>query len=71
MKILLAFLVAAAIGACSRWAHIPSLAPQALVGSLLIVAMTSGYVVTDHLLSKQAVVSTKVAPAIDSNGPKR
>jgi XapX domain-containing protein len=44
MKILIAFIVAFGIGAGSRWTGVPSLAPQAIVGALLIVAnvMTLG-----------------------------
>jgi len=51
MKIVIAFIVAIAIGAASRWARIPSLAPQAIIGALLIVAMTTGYTVTDQFLA--------------------
>ena len=54
MKIVMAFLIAIGIGAGSRWARVPSLAPQAIVGSLLIVAMTSGYVLADRCMISQA-----------------
>ena len=54
MKIVIAFLIAIGIGAASRWARIPSLAPQAIVGALLIVAMTAGYAVTDQCLAARA-----------------
>jgi XapX domain-containing protein len=40
MKIVIASLIAFGIGAGSWWARVPSLAPQAIPGSLLIVAMT-------------------------------
>ena len=50
MRILIAFIVAFGIGAASRWTGVPSLAPQAIVGALLIVAMSSGYVSADRLL---------------------
>jgi XapX domain-containing protein len=59
MKIAAAFIIALAIGAISRWARIPSLAPQAIVGALLIVAMTAGYALTDRYLVAQA--SSKVS----------
>jgi XapX domain-containing protein len=52
MKILIAFIVAFAIGAGSRWTGVPSLAPQAIVGALLIVAMSTGYVSADRLLKR-------------------
>src|ERR1700733_12089007 len=44
MRILIAFIVAFAIGAASRCTGVPSLAPQAIIGALLIVAMSTGYV---------------------------
>jgi len=40
MKIVIASLIAFGIGAGSWWARVLSLAPQAIPGSLLIVAMT-------------------------------
>jgi XapX domain-containing protein len=52
MKILIAFTVAFGIGAGSRWTGVPSLAPQAIVGALLIVAMSTGYVSADRLLKR-------------------
>ena len=41
------------IGFGCRTLGIPSPAPPALVGSLLVIAMTTGYVVTDTLLGKR------------------
>jgi XapX domain-containing protein len=52
MRILIAFIVAFGIGAGSRWTGVPSLAPQAIVGALLIVAMSTGYVSADRLLKR-------------------
>jgi len=52
MRILIAFIVAFVIGAASRWTGIPSLAPQAIIGALLIVAMSTGYVSADRLLKR-------------------
>jgi XapX domain-containing protein len=53
MKILIAFVVAFGIGAASRWTRVPSLAPQAIVGSLLIVAMSTGWIAADRLLTQK------------------
>ncbi|MGA9134942.1 MAG: DUF1427 family protein [Candidatus Sulfotelmatobacter sp.] len=50
MKIILGFVVAFAIGAMCRLARIPSPAPNAVLGSLLVVAMSVGYVLTDGWL---------------------
>ncbi|MBB5061844.1 XapX domain-containing protein [Granulicella mallensis] len=57
MKILIAFIVAFVIGAASRWTGVPSLAPQAIIGALLIVAMSTGYVSVDHLLKRTSARS--------------
>jgi len=45
------------IGAACRWFDIPSPAPPRLVGALLVVAMTTGFIMTDKALSY--VSSTK------------
>src|SRR5271156_5904897 len=61
MRILIAFIVAFAIGAASRWTGVPSLAPQAIVGALLIVAMSTGYVSADRLLKRTSSPSEAIA----------
>ena len=43
MKLFFGFLVAFGIGAFCRLTRIPSPAPQAIVGSLLVVTMSVGY----------------------------
>jgi XapX domain-containing protein len=48
MKIALALLLGVLIGAGCRLLEIPLPAPQALIGALLVVAMTVGYIVTDR-----------------------
>lgn len=54
MKVALALLLAFAIGAACRSASIPLPAPPMLVGALLVVAMTLGYVVIDRLSTQRA-----------------
>jgi XapX domain-containing protein len=61
MKILIAFIVAFGIGAGSRWTGVPSLAPQAIVGALLIVAMSTGYVSADRLLKRSTSPAVTVS----------
>jgi XapX domain-containing protein len=39
------------IGAFCRWFDIPSPAPPRLVGALLVIAMTVGFLLTGHLLA--------------------
>ena len=48
MKIALGLLLALAIGVCCRLVAIPLPAPPVLIGALLVLAMTLGYVVTDR-----------------------
>lgn len=43
-----------AIGFGCRWAGVPVPAPPALVGALLVVAMTSGYLLADHFIARKA-----------------
>jgi XapX domain-containing protein len=50
MKILLGFLLAFGIGAVCRFAGIPSPAPNAILGSLLVVSMSFGYVTAGRYL---------------------
>jgi XapX domain-containing protein len=45
------FLLGLGIGATCRWTDIPLPAPPKLVGALLVVAMTIGFVVTDTVLA--------------------
>jgi XapX domain-containing protein len=49
MKILPGFLLAFGIGAVCRFAGIHSLAPNAILGSLLVVSMSLGYVTSGYL----------------------
>ena len=52
MRLILGFVLAFAIGAVSRLARIPSPAPNALLGSLLVVAMSVGYLAAERLLAR-------------------
>ena len=53
MKIALGLLLAFAIGVGCRLATIPLPAPPVLIGALLVLAMTLGYVVTDRFASQR------------------
>ncbi len=52
MKIALSLLLALAIGVASRLAAIPLPAPPRLVGALLVVAMTLGFLGADLALAR-------------------
>jgi XapX domain-containing protein len=48
MKVTLGLLLALAIGVACRLVAIPLPAPPVLIGALLVLAMTLGYVITDR-----------------------
>ena len=49
-QILLGLAFSFAVGAACRWFDIPSPAPPKIVGALLVVAMTVGFLAADWLL---------------------
>jgi len=52
MRLILGFMLAFAIGAVCRLVRIPSPAPNALLGSLLVVAMSVGYIAAGRVLAR-------------------
>ncbi len=48
MKMLIGFLLAFVVGALCKIAGIPVPAPPAIMGALLVLSMTSGYVLAGH-----------------------
>lgn len=54
MKIAIGLILALAIGIACRLAGIPLPAPPVLIGALLVLAMTLGYVLTDSFASHRA-----------------
>jgi XapX domain-containing protein len=63
MKSLLGLALAFAIGFACRAFGIPSPAPPIIVGALLVVAMTTGYLLVDRVMGRPA------RHAIDCGGP--
>ncbi len=57
MKVTLGLLLALAIGVACQLAGIPLPAPPVLIGALLVLAMTLGYVVTDRFAAHRAATS--------------
>lgn len=49
-ELLISLLLGLAIGGACRWFDLPLPAPPRLVGALLVVAMTGGYVGADLLV---------------------
>lgn len=50
MKTAFGFLLAFGIGAACRWLDLPLPAPPRMVGALLVVAITVGFLAADRLL---------------------
>jgi len=70
MKIILGFVLAFAIGAVCRLARIPSPAPNALLGSLLVVAMSVGYIAAERALARPHHSSPTHTVQSSTNGGK-
>lgn len=68
MKIALAFVIALLIGAGCRWFEVPIPAPPKMLGALLILAITLGYLGTDWLLTRGGA-ATPDAPAAAASNP--
>jgi XapX domain-containing protein len=54
MKIVLGIAIAFALGFVCRCFGLPSPAPTALIGALLVLAMTVGYTVADRFMTTRA-----------------
>jgi XapX domain-containing protein len=67
MKLILGFVLAFAIGAVCRLARIPSPAPNALLGSLLVVAMSVGYIAAERVLARTHHSFFESAPAVQNS----
>lgn len=50
-ELLIAIGLGLGLGCACRWFDLPLPAPPKLVGALLVVAMTAGFVSADHLLA--------------------
>ena len=57
MKIAIGLVLALVIGVICRVADIPVPAPPALIGALLVVSMTSGFLIMDRHLARIAVTT--------------
>jgi XapX domain-containing protein len=66
VRILIAFILSFGIGAASRWTGVPSLAPQAIIGALLIVAMSTGWVTVDRVMAKKQPAAAALLGKVDT-----
>ncbi|MEO1045923.1 MAG: DUF1427 family protein [Pseudomonadota bacterium] len=53
IKFVLSFLLALTIGAVARLTGVPVPAPPALIGAMLVLSMTLGYITADHRIRNQ------------------
>jgi XapX domain-containing protein len=51
IKTVIGLLLGLSIGIACRWFDVPVPSPPKLIGALLVVAMTVGYIATDKLLA--------------------
>ena len=58
-RVVAGFVLAFVIGAVCRIAGVPLPAPPVLIGALLVVAMTVGYVLTDRYAAHRAAVNRR------------
>jgi XapX domain-containing protein len=66
MKAAIAFVIALLIGAGCRWFEIPVPSPPKLIGALLVVTMTVGYLATDRLIARsQAAIQHRSSSPVD------
>ncbi len=64
LKTVIGFALAFALGAACRWIDIPVPAPNKLIGALLVLAVTLGYLAADRALpTLDAAAQTDPAPA--------
>jgi XapX domain-containing protein len=64
MKIVVGLTLALVIGAGCRWLDVPVPSPPKIVGALLVLAMTIGYVATDRLIASRSEEKTSSASAL-------
>ena len=60
MKGLIGLLIGFLIGVICRWLDIPVPSPPKLLGAMLVVTTTLGYMAADHFLSKRVPESRRV-----------
>lgn len=65
-RLVIGYILAFSIGIICRLANIPVPAPPAILGALVVVSMTSGYVLVDLKLRKRA--ATQIDNCAGSKG---
>jgi XapX domain-containing protein len=63
MNTAVAFVIALLIGAGCRWFEIPVPSPPKLIGALLVLTMTVGYLATDRLIARTQAATQRRSSA--------
>lgn len=71
MKALIGIVVGFGIGLACRLLGIPSPAPPAIEGALLVLAMTGGYLAADRWLARRAATTRHLCGGPDGRTRKR
>lgn len=71
IKTLISFALALALGAACRWIEIPVPAPNRLIGALLVLAVTLGYVATDALMGDPSVDASAAVEGSEDVKPEQ
>lgn len=69
MKIAAGIILGILIGAACRWFDVPVPSPPKLVGALLVVAMTVGYLATDKIIATKFAVKGPTRTTDLGGGP--
>lgn len=68
-KILVGLLLASLVGAGCRWFDLPVPSPPSMLGAMLVVAVTLGYMGTDYVLRQRAAAEAASATAVELGAP--
>jgi XapX domain-containing protein len=63
MKVFLGLLIGFLLGATCRWLDIPVPSPPKLLGALLVVAITLGYMAMDGIIARRSAAAPPPASA--------
>jgi XapX domain-containing protein len=66
IKMIAGIVLGLLIGAGCRWFDVPAPAPPKLIGAILVVAMTVGYLGADRLMSQQTATAARVSNSSSS-----
>lgn len=71
MKSLLGLAIGFLLGAVCRWLELPVPSPPKLIGALLVVATTVGYIAMDDMLSRRSSAPTHASARTLQTTPER